>query len=337
MRAAIVVILSVSAGLAQFRSTVPLVVAPTTVTDSKGRYVDGLSSKDLVLFDNNVPQPIQMDWMAYPISLVVAVQASSNAKPILDKLAGSGVLFTDLLAAENGETALLTFSDQTHVRQEFTADSKTLKESLVKLRSEGDGACTLDALREALRMLGARPPGRRRIILMIAEKRDRSSQVQLPDVVREVERQNAAVYWLTFSPFLQPFTVRPKNPDKFMTKEQRETMTEEEKKKQDEETLKRMEPGPGGITYALKELAHAHQPDLADLFTRVTGARALGFLQRKALEEAIREIGEEVHRQYILTFQPKPGGDDRFHAIRVEVKDRPDLQAKTRDGYWPVQ
>jgi len=30
---------------------VPLVVAPTTVTDSKGRYVDGLTLEDLFLYD----------------------------------------------------------------------------------------------------------------------------------------------------------------------------------------------------------------------------------------------------------------------------------------------
>jgi hypothetical protein len=41
---------------AQFKSTVPLVVAPTTVTDSKGHYVDGLSPTDLILYDNNVPR-----------------------------------------------------------------------------------------------------------------------------------------------------------------------------------------------------------------------------------------------------------------------------------------
>jgi len=32
--------------LAQFKSTVPLVIAPTTVTDPKGRFVDGLTEKE---------------------------------------------------------------------------------------------------------------------------------------------------------------------------------------------------------------------------------------------------------------------------------------------------
>jgi VWFA-related protein len=341
MRVLASILLCAGAAYSQFRSTVPLVVAPTTVTDSKGRYVDGLTPGDLVLYDNNVPQAIQMDWMQYPISLVVAVQTSSNSKAILDKLSGSAVLFTDLIAADAGETALITFSDAPHVRREFTADPKLLKQPLQSLRTDGDNACTLDAMREALRMLNNRAPGRRRVLLMISEKRDRGSLVELTDVVRETQRQNVAVYWLTYSPFMQAFTIKPKNPEKFIPESKKKgksaDQVAEEKAEQDDWDLKRNQPGPGGLLYALMELGHMKAPDLADLFTRTTGATTMGFLERKALETAIQAIGEEVHRQYILSFQPHPGDAEKFHLIRVEAKDRPELQVKTREGYWPVQ
>ena len=115
MRVAATIALLASTGWAQFRSTVPLVVAPTTVTDSKGRYVDGLTPADLILYDNNVPQTIRMDWMTYPIDLVVAVQTSSNSGAVIDKLGGSGILFTQLLAADAGQTAVISFSDEVTV------------------------------------------------------------------------------------------------------------------------------------------------------------------------------------------------------------------------------
>jgi hypothetical protein len=79
-----------------------------------------------------------------------------------------------------------------------------------------------------------------------------------------------------------------------------------------------------------------HQPDLSSLFTTVTGGRTINFLKKNALEQAIQLIGEEVHRQYILSFEPKGGEPGKFHAVRVTVKDRPELQAKTRAGYWAV-
>src|SRR5258708_27852450 len=103
------------ASSAQFKSTVPLIVAPTTVTDSKGRYVDGLTVDDLILFDNSVPQTIHMDWMKYPIDLVVAVQTSANSGAVIDKLGGSGILFTQLLAADPGQTEVISFTEHVKV------------------------------------------------------------------------------------------------------------------------------------------------------------------------------------------------------------------------------
>src|SRR6202789_1308568 len=125
---------------AQFKSTVPLVVAPTTVTDSKGHNVDGLTADDLILYDNNVPQAIQMDWMTYPIDLVVAVQTSANSGAVIDKLGGSGILFSQLLAADAGETALISFSDEVRIHQDFTGNPDAVVHSLRMLRKEGDNA-----------------------------------------------------------------------------------------------------------------------------------------------------------------------------------------------------
>src|SRR6266849_8228851 len=191
MRVPAAIIMLACTGSAQFKSTVPLVVSPTTVTDSKGRFVDGLTPEDLILYDNNVPQAIQMDWMTYPIDLVVAVQTSSNSGAVIDKLGGSGILFTQLLAADAGETAVISFSDRVKVHQEFTGNPDSVIHSLRMLRKEGSNAQILEAMRKALLMLEGRPAGRRRIILMIAEKRDRTSGTKLNEVVERVQRLNA--------------------------------------------------------------------------------------------------------------------------------------------------
>src|SRR5580692_2061081 len=165
MRVAAAIVMLACTGWAQFKSTAPLVVAPTTVTDSKRHYVDGLTPADLILYDNNVPQVIHMDWMMYPIDLVVAVQTSSNSGAVIDKLGGSGILFTQLLAGEAGESAVLSFSDEVKLHQDFTGDPDLVIHALRMLRMEGGGAHMLDAMRQALEILEQRPPGRRRIIL----------------------------------------------------------------------------------------------------------------------------------------------------------------------------
>jgi len=311
-------------------------VAPTTVTDAKGRNVDGLTPADLVLYDNNVPQKIQMDWMAYPIDLVVAVQTSVNSGAVIDKLGGSGILFSQLLAADAGETAVISFSDEVKIHQEFTANPDFVIHSLRMLRKEGDDAHMLDAMHQALLMLEHRPPGRRRILLMIAERRDRSSSAKLPDVMEQVERLNAVVYWLTYSPFLEPFTVKPKTAEDLKPEAERIKVQACGLCPAPDDTAVPPDLGPGGYLYAIHELIRLHQPDLASLFARTTGGRALNFLKKSALEQAIQMVSEEVHRQYILSFEPKGGKPGAFHAIRVEVKNRPELHAKTRDGYWAL-
>jgi hypothetical protein len=92
MRAFALFLLTANIAGAQFKSTATLVIAPTTVTDSKGKYIDALEPADLVLYDNGVRQPIQVDESFNPISLVVAVQTSANSAAILDKLGSSGSL-----------------------------------------------------------------------------------------------------------------------------------------------------------------------------------------------------------------------------------------------------
>jgi len=337
MRVAAAVLMLTCACQAQFKSTVPLVVAPVTVTDSRGHYINGLTTDDLILYDNNVPQKIQMDWMAYPISLVVAVQTSANSGPVIDKLGRTGILFSQLLAADAGETAMISFSDAVKVHQDFTANSDSLTHSLRMLRMEGGNAHMLDAMREALHMLEQRPPARRRILLMIAERRDRSSDANLTEVTEQVQRLNATVYWLTWSPFMQPFTVKSKTKEDLKPEAERIKKTPCALCPQPDQTPVPFDHGPQGPLYAIGELIRLHQPDLADFFTRATGARTVNFVKKNALEQTIQLVGEEVHKQYLLTFEPKGGEAGSYHAIRVAVKNRPELHAKTREGYWVVQ
>jgi VWFA-related protein len=282
-----------------------------------------------------------MDWTTYPIDLVVAVQASANSGPIIDKLGGSGILFSQLLAADAGQTALITFSGQVKVRQDFTSDPDAVTHALRMLRVEGGVATSLDALRQALVMLEHRPPGRRRIILMIAEKRDRGSEAKVNEVMEQVQRLNASVYWLTYSPFLEPFTVKPKTVEDTKPEAERVKVRKCDLCPGPDERGVPPDYGPGGYLYAIGELIRLHQPDLSVLFTNVTGGRTLAFLKKNALEQAIELVGEEVHRQYILSFESKSfeaKNDDpgTFHSLRVAVKDRPELHAKTRQGYWPL-
>jgi hypothetical protein len=180
-------------------------------------------------------------------------------------------------------------------------------------------------------MLASRKPNRRQIILVIAEKRDRSSNVDIATVLQQVQHQNALVYWLTYSPFLTPFTNRQKTVG--------ERKKEEDRGKDAKKDAEVLPPDmtPGSLLSIFTELAHRTKVDAASLLSRSSGGNTVNFLKQKALEETVQAIAAEVHRQYIISFQPRPDTPGFFHSIRVEVRDRPELHARTRAGYWTVQ
>jgi len=276
---------------------------------------------------------------------VVVIEANSSSVAILDKLHGAGILFSDLLAADAGETAVVSVSYEARVALNFTSDSSRLTRVLRDLRVQGDSAALLDGVLQALHLLATRDPARRRIVLVIAESRDRSSKVKLPDLLRDNQLRNTAIYWLTYSTFLAPFTNKPKSVWDRMTEEEKEDPKRDPLGIQgkikypwpEEEEPLPPDMAPGSLFNIFTELGHKSDVDAANLLSRTTGGRTFSFLKQSGLEEAIHAVANEVHRQYIISFQPKLDAAGTFHTIRAEVRDRPDLHVRTRAGYWRIQ
>jgi VWFA-related protein len=326
---------------AQFRSTVPLVVSPLTVTDAKCRAVNGLTAGDVLFFDNSVPQAVQLHVVDESVSLAVLIQVSPNAAAVLDKLGRSGSLFEDLLAGYEGETALMTFSDTVRLVQDFTPETSKLTKILKYLRPSHEGSAIYDAVAEAIHRLDHRPQERRRILLVIAQMRDQGSKTKLDELLHDPALQNTTIYWLTYSTFLTPFTSKTKTKWDRMTDEQKHDPWRFQGSHPfpvgDEENGLPPDIAPGSLINIFTSIAHQTQVDAAALLSRTTGGRTWGFLKQSGLEEAIHAVADEAHQQYIASFTPKPDAPGVFHSLRAEVKGRPELKVRTRTGYWSVR
>ncbi len=341
MRANALLLLTAVPTLAQFKSTAPLVISPVTVTDTKGRAVNGLTAADLEIFDNSVPQKVQLQVVDEAVSLAVLIQVSPNASAVLDKLGRSGSLLSDLLAAYQGETAILTFSDAVNLAQDFTPDSTKLTKVLKYLRPKYDGAALYDGVGAALHLLDKRDSSRRRILLVIAQQHDRASKTKLEVLLRDPALQNTTIYWLTYSTFLTPFTGTTKTKWDRMTDEQRHDPLRFQGDHPfpfpEEEVGLPPDIAPGSLFDIFTSLAQQTKVDAAALLSRTTGGRTWGFLKQSGLEEAIHAVADEAHQQYIVSFAPKSDAPGVFHYLRAEVKGRPDLKVRTRTGYWSVR
>jgi VWFA-related protein len=292
------------------RTRVALVVAPTTVTDRSGKFIDGLQASDFLVLDNGKPREIRMDTSDValtPVSLVVAIQANKPASAALAKLRKTGSMIDHLITGDRGETAVVRFSDEIKLLQDFTRDSNLIVKAFRSLKTSGEDARSIDAAQQAVEMLAARPENRRRIVLLISESRDRGSRAELQAVLQAAQRANVTIYPLTFSVHATPWTARPADAP----------------------------PAGGGLNIlgVVRELARLGKTNTAGELARFTGGRRLSFVTLRALESELSRIGEELHSQYLISFSPAADTGE-FHLLDVKVRGRPDLVVNTRPGYW---
>ena len=314
--------------------TVNVVIAPTTVRDRNGTLVDGLQLQDFELYDNNKLQKITADVRDEPLSLVIAVQKSSNLNDILPKIQRVGSMLKDLIAGQDGEVAVVAFDHRIQVAQDFTNETQKVSEALRRLMPGSSQHAVIDAEMQCIRMLRNRPRDRRRVLLLIAEKRDRGSEARLREALTEAQFANVAIYTIDISSALATLTTRGDYPPPPSIPTTAQHM-----------------PAGGAVTPTtvdqnyyngnyipvfvdiFKAVKSLFVDDTLDVFTRFTGGKEYGFVSERSLEKAVQGISEELHSQYMLSYSPNNPGEGGFHEIRVVVN-RPNLEVRTRPGYW---
>lgn len=299
------------------RVPVRLVIAPTSVTDERGKFINGLAASDFALFDNDVPQRIHHDSDFLPISVAAAIQNNHQVGAMLPKIHEFGPLLGSLVVGDGGEAAILTFHKYVEVIQDFTSDPGHLTRSLRTVECHYDQSRLIDATLQAIRMLKNRPPERRRILLLVSEKRDQGSESKLRDAVAEAELNNILIYSLNIS---RAHAVR--------------------------QVFVPAYGGPRGTAISLdliqliKEIysgvKNAAIENPLSVLTRYTGGREYSFFKEHAFEDAITRIGEEIHGQYLLSYTPPNVSESGYHKIRVQLS-RPELMVRSRPGYYSME
>jgi VWFA-related protein len=191
------------------RSKAELVLVPVSITDRSGHYMRDLSEKDLVLYDDNVPQRIQFEDVTLPVSLVIAVQTTPASQIVVDKLRKSTGVIGPMITGFKGEAAVVAFGRAIKVVQPFTSNEDDVARTIHHLEASSVGAGILDAVIASLRLLGERPADRRRVLLVLSEKHDlSSSKEQIGTAAMLAQRENLTVYSVTFSPSRTQWTAK---------------------------------------------------------------------------------------------------------------------------------
>ncbi|MBL8211630.1 MAG: VWA domain-containing protein [Bryobacterales bacterium] len=186
----------------QFTAESALILTPATVTDRAGKFVRGLTALDFMLVDSGQRRSVTVEEEPQPISLVMAVHASFEARKPLHRLRQAASLLGPLLVGEGGRVGLVAFRDEAEVVVPLSAGVDEVGKQLRELVAKNWGCALVDAVRASAQALRSEPAARRRVILIMTEDRDRSSKADLHETLTLLQEYNITVYALTYSPGL---------------------------------------------------------------------------------------------------------------------------------------
>ncbi|HEU0038003.1 MAG TPA: VWA domain-containing protein [Verrucomicrobiae bacterium] len=324
---------------------VALVTTPVTVRDSHGAMIHDLEAQDIRVTDNGSAQKIShFDLGGDPISLVILVETSSRIEPIFPEIRKTGILFTQTVMGPTGEAGVIGFNDSVDKLEDFSSNADQIESTVANLRLGTSGSKLFDAMAVGVEMLSSRPqataekPGRRRVMLILSEAMDDGSEKKLGEALREAQLANVTIYSVGLSTTRAALQAKPKPP-------QRPNLP-----------VGSVPPPPGvpaTPTYednyrygnidlmaaAVWVVQHIHdqvKDHALEVAAAATGGAHLATFKDRSIENAIDEIGGELHSQYTLSYTPTDANVTGYHEIKVSVirKEAKNLKIRARPGYY---
>jgi len=308
----------------KFRSGVELVNVTATVTDDTGRFVSGLEKEDFTIYDDGARQEVTyFSNDRVPVSLGILLDTSGSMTS--DKLATAKAAISrfifDLLDKDD-ELFFMEFSNHPRLAQQWTKDRRVISRAVERAAASG-GTAMYDAIADAIPLAGA-GENRKKAILVISDGNDSNSNTSVGELRQLIRESEVLVYALGVdgtgrgsssgrvsppvqipSPIPLPFPVpRGRRP-----------------------TFPQISGGNYRITNGERVNAEALRQITDD-----TGGRTEIVRGFEGLEAATARIADELSKQYYLGYANSGDKDGRWHAIRVEVKDRR-LTVRARRGY----
>jgi len=156
------------------RLSTDLVVIDAQALERKtGRIVNGLKASDFELYEDGVRQEIthfSQDGLA--LSVVLLMDLSGSVSPVLKEIQ-SGALLALQRLKDNDEVAVIAFSSDTQLVQDFTLDRKLIVEKIGHIDKTpviGQGTSLFEGLRDAaVHMKKASNPMSRRAIIAVTD------------------------------------------------------------------------------------------------------------------------------------------------------------------------
>lgn len=320
----------------KFRSGVDLVNVTATVTDRTGRFVPGLRQEDFIVYEEHELQEVthfSNERVPVSLGLVLDTSGSMVGEKLTSALMAVDRFLTRLLSPED-EIFLYKFSNFPELVQDWTTDRVRLGRAIRRVNA-GGGTAMLDALAESV-PLAQTGQHRKRAVVLISDGNDTDSQTSLSEVKQLIRESEVMVYAIgidgqgettfgpppptTFPPFPSPFPRgrRPRGPGGVGLPQLPQFQWPFPQPR-----------GRGTVRMGGDERVNVHA--LREI-TDDSGGRTEVVRSARDLDPATANIADELSRQYYLGYSSTTQKDGRWHAIRVETRDK-SLRVRARRGY----
>src|SRR5262245_32680891 len=172
---------------------VELVQLPVSVFDKHGMPFRGLLQDHFTVYEDKIQQDISLfKEEDTPISVGLVVDASQSMTDKQDRLQKAAMTFVRKSNPED-ETAVLSFSDDIVLEQDFTQRESDLSRALAGISYRGSTAL-YDAAYQAAKHLERNGTHERKVLLIISDGEDNKSRATLQEALRAVSESKVSVY-----------------------------------------------------------------------------------------------------------------------------------------------
>ncbi len=291
------------------------VILPVTVRDSSGRLVTQLQAEDFTIYEDGVPQPItSFALRQLPVHVVLLVDTSSSVARELEDFKAIAYRFITQLDPQD-QVSIIKFDDKVELVQDWTSNRTALHRALKRL-SAGMFTMFNDALWLAAREQLGRINGRKAIIVLTDGIDSGRGYISTLQAFRALVEAETAVYVVSKT--------------RIQSRIEQNELEFYQNASASSRALNRVRID--SLKASLAALTESERK-LARL-AEETGGRIFLPESFDELEEAYRQVADELRHQYVISYAPTNSTPDgRYRTIRVKLR-HPDYRATTRFGYY---
>ena len=175
---------------------------PVSVFDTNGQVLSNLTREQFILLDENEPRPIEnflLDETA--IHVILLLDVSSSLREELDEIQKAALQFAQSFSRED-RIAIVSFSDQLELLQDWTNNIKELHKSLKHLE-RGYRTALYDALVSTVRERLVQVSGKK-VIILLTDGLDNESRSTFDDVMNLLIESGISLYIVSRTRLVQP-------------------------------------------------------------------------------------------------------------------------------------